>query len=47
MGTKEYLILKKIIKLLTIIALINSGSNKNYIRKNFLNQAGIIVNPKK
>ena len=32
---------------LTITALIDSGSNGNYIRKSFLNRAGIMASPKK
>ena len=35
------------IELLIIIVLIDSGLNGNYIRKNFLNQIGIRISPKK
>ena len=35
------------IGLLIITALIDSGLNGNYIRKSFLNRAGIMASPKK
>ena len=35
------------IKSLTITTLIDLELNKNYIRKNFLNQIKIIISPKK
>ena len=45
-GIRKYLTLKKSIKLLLITTLINLRSNKNYIKKNFLNKIGITINLK-